>query len=83
MNQFLDIHSNPSAFLNGSAPLQVSGYSHHCNLQGQNCTDEPSPDSFEWYDALHPSEQTERVIAQNFVDVLDGSSQYVTYYESN
>ena len=50
--QFLDIHNNPSAYLNGTAPANVTGYSHHCNLQRQNCTDLPSPDSFEWYAVL-------------------------------
>jgi hypothetical protein len=34
------------------------------------------------YDELHPSEQTDRIIAKNFVDILDGSSKYATYYSS-
>ena len=77
-----DIHSNPSQYLNGTAPLNVTGYVHHCNLSGADCTSEPSPDSFQWYDELHPTEQTERIVAKNFVDVVKGASQYATYWSS-
>jgi hypothetical protein len=28
------------------------------------------------------SEQTDRIIAKNFVDVLGGTSKYATYYSS-
>lgn len=33
-----------------------------------------------WYDALHPSEQTDRVIAANFVEVVKGTSKWATYW---
>ncbi|MCJ1292882.1 hypothetical protein MMC34_004435 [Xylographa carneopallida] len=77
-----DIFTNPTAYLNGSAPANVTGFQHHCSLNGSVCYNfEPdSPDSFLFYDELHPSEQTDRIIAKNFVDVLNGNSSYATYY---
>ncbi len=54
-----DIYNNPSAYLNGTQPPNVSGFEHHCSGEGdvEVCTDEyngTSPDSFLWYDELHP-----------------------------
>jgi phospholipase/lecithinase/hemolysin len=80
--QFADIIANPSEYLNGSAPLNTTGFIHHCNLARANCTSLPSPDSFVWYDELHPSEQTERIVAQNFVDVVKGASKWATYWST-
>jgi hypothetical protein len=73
--QLTDIYNNPSQYLNGSAPLDVTGYAN--NVNGSNNT---SPDSFMWYDELHPSEQTDRVIAREFVDVVKGGSKWATYW---
>jgi hypothetical protein len=53
---------------------------HLCNLQGQNCTVPTSPDSYEWYDPLHPSEQTSRIVAREFSSVIGGKSKYATYW---
>jgi hypothetical protein len=70
-----DIYNNPANYLNGSAPLDVTGYA---NVNG---TGNPTnPDSFMWYDELHPSEQTDRVIAREFVDVVKGKSKWATYW---
>jgi hypothetical protein len=77
-----NIHDNPSAYLNGTAPLNVQGYVNHCNVTGGDCVANSSPDSFMWYDELHPSEQTERVVAQEFVKVVKGVSEYATYWSS-
>jgi len=80
-----DIYDNPTMYLNGSASANVTGFEHHCSLNGSVCVNEyggASPDSFMWYDELHPSEQTDRIIAKNFVDVLAGNSSYATYYSS-
>jgi hypothetical protein len=52
-----DIYDNPTGYLKGSAPANVTGFVHHCNLTGQAWVDEDggkSPDSFLWYDELHP-----------------------------
>jgi phospholipase/lecithinase/hemolysin len=75
-----DIWDNPKEYLNGTAPLNVTGIVNHCNLQGQNCTASPSPDSYLWYDELHPSEQTDRIVAREFVSVLGGSSKWAKYW---
>lgn len=78
--QFTDIYNHPSEYLNGTAPLSVTGFAHHCNLTRGDCVTASSPDSFLWYDELHPSEQTERVVARNFVDVVEGNSTWATYW---
>lgn len=63
----------------------MTGFEHHCSLDGEVCVDESgegSLDSFLWRDELHPSEQVDRVIAREVVRVLGGRSGYATYYES-
>ena len=80
MSQFLDIYNNPKKYLNGTAPANVTGFENHCDMMGMNCVRPQSPDSFLWYDELHPSEQADRIIARNFVDVLKGRSKYASYY---
>ena len=79
---FLDIHDHPGQYLNGTAPLNVTGFINHCNTTGGDCVASTSPDSFLWYDELHPSEQASRVIAKNFVDVIKGTSKWATYWSS-
>jgi phospholipase/lecithinase/hemolysin len=75
-----NIYYKPASYLNGTAPLNVQGVVNECNLQGGNCTASSSPDSFMWFDPLHPSEQTSRVVAREFVNVLNGKSHYGTYW---
>ncbi|EMF10903.1 carbohydrate esterase family 16 protein [Sphaerulina musiva SO2202] len=76
-----DIYHNPTSYLNGTtAPLDVQGYNRHCNATGGNCQTSSSPDSFLWFDALHPSEQTDRVIAREFVEVVKGTSRWASYW---
>ncbi|KAJ9629894.1 hypothetical protein H2203_002278 [Taxawa tesnikishii (nom. ined.)] len=75
-----DIYNNPSEYLNGTQPLDVESYAHKCNTSGADCVLAASPDSFMWYDELHPSEQTERVVARTFVDVVKGTSKWATYW---
>ncbi|KAF2733003.1 hypothetical protein EJ04DRAFT_513545 [Polyplosphaeria fusca] len=75
-----DMWSRPAEYLNGSAEANVKGYVNHCTLQGKNCTKEASPDSFLWYDELHPSEQADRVVAREFVGVMEGGSKWAKYW---
>lgn len=76
-----DIYNNPASYLNGTgAPLNVEGVEHLCDAQGSNCTSTDSPDSFMWYDPLHPSEQTSRIVAREFVGVLGGKSKWASYW---
>ncbi|KAL9079670.1 MAG: hypothetical protein Q9157_001446 [Trypethelium eluteriae] len=77
-----DIYYNPSKYLNGSAPLNVTGYSDVCNANGTVCVESSNPDSYLWYNTLHPSQQTDRIIAQNFVDVVRGNGTWATYWSS-
>jgi len=41
-----------------------------------------SKDSYMWYDELHPSEQTSRIVAKEFVGVLNRESKYAKYYSA-
>ena len=75
-----DIYYNPTQYLNGTAPVNVQGVVKLCDAQGANCTTNASPDSYEWFDPLHPSEQTSRVVAREFVNVVGGKSKYATYW---
>ncbi|KAH7399545.1 GDSL lipase/esterase [Pyrenochaeta sp. MPI-SDFR-AT-0127] len=76
-----DIWQNPSNYLNGSAPLNVTGHSQQCSdVLGLNCTLSDSPDSYMWFDPLHPSEQTSRIVAREFVGVLGGKSKWAEYW---
>lgn len=36
-----------------------------------------------WYDELHPSEQTDRVIAREFLEVIKGKSKWATYWKDS
>ncbi|EKG10232.1 Lipase GDSL [Macrophomina phaseolina MS6] len=71
-----DIYINPAEYLNGTAPLNVTSYINTSDST-LSLTDR---DSYMWYDALHPSEQTDRVIAANFVEVVRGTSKWATYW---
>lgn len=77
-----DVHNNPFNYLNGTAPFDVNGYVNHCNTTGGDCVTNPSPDSFAWYDELHPSEQVDCVIAREFVEVVGGTSTWATYWSN-
>ncbi|KAF2850478.1 carbohydrate esterase family 16 protein [Plenodomus tracheiphilus IPT5] len=81
VNQLMtDIYYHPAQYLNGTAPLVVEGVNRLCDPAGQNCTSSSSPDSYVWYDPLHPSEQTSRVVAREFVKVMGGVSEYAEYW---
>jgi phospholipase/lecithinase/hemolysin len=75
-----DVYANPAEYLNGSLPLNVTGVAKQCDATGTNCTLSTSPDSFMWFDPLHPGEQTSRVVAREFVGVLAGESKWATYW---
>jgi hypothetical protein len=71
-----DIWHNPSAYLNGTVPLNVTGYITGCTAT--TCVSKSAWDSYMWYDVLHPSEQTERIIAREFLGVVNGTSKWGT-----
>ncbi|TFY73760.1 hypothetical protein EWM64_g10252 [Hericium alpestre] len=88
---FNDILDHPSKYLNGSAPLNVTGSAHGCRFDvyestsgvDGNCTDAEGTavDSFAWYDEIHPSEQSDRVVAREIANVISGKgSKWATWY---
>jgi phospholipase/lecithinase/hemolysin len=76
-----DIWNNPSTYLNGTAPLNVTGFVTDC--VESECSSKSSWDSYMWYDELHPSEQTDRVIAREFLNVVGGGSKWATYWSDH
>ncbi|KIW31690.1 uncharacterized protein PV07_03295 [Cladophialophora immunda] len=82
-----DIYNAPANYLNGTGVVKggecVWGYENHCTVDQKTCVKRQNgtnPDGYLWFDELHPSEQTDRIIARNFVQVLNGTSKYATYY---
>jgi hypothetical protein len=73
-----DIYRNPSVYLNGTLPLNVTSSVVQC---GPDCSSEDARDSFMWYDTLHPSEQTDRIIAREFLGVVRGGSKWAKYWK--
>lgn len=87
---FNDIYTYPARYLNGTAPLNVTGPAVACVYSPYESTSEPGVctiangsdrDSFLWYDELHPSEQADRVVARAVTDVIQGKSErWTTFY---
>jgi len=71
---FFDMYNNPADFLNGSQPLNVTGFYGH--IGGHAPGDR---DSYLWWNELHPSEQAQRNVAKQIVATLSGTSKYATY----
>ncbi|KAF5391336.1 hypothetical protein D9757_002048 [Collybiopsis confluens] len=78
---FEDMIAHPTSYLNGTAPLNVTGCVHSCVYQLNESTADTGActivngtdrDSFMWYDELHPSEQTDRNIAKEIAAVIEG-----------
>ncbi|KAH7024937.1 uncharacterized protein B0I36DRAFT_295675 [Microdochium trichocladiopsis] len=78
-----DVYNNPGLYLNGTAARpQSQGSAVQC---GSACTDatvqaQNIRDSYMWYDGLHPTEQTGRVIAREFINVQKGNSKWARYW---
>ncbi|CZT19571.1 related to GDSL lipase/acylhydrolase family protein [Ramularia collo-cygni] len=77
-----DMYEHPEQYLNGTAPVNVTSYAHQCNADRSQCVTSDSPDSFLWYDELHPSEQAGRTFAKTFIDVVMGTSRWATYWSA-
>lgn len=75
-----DIYNNPDEYL--ASPANVTGQYHLCNVNGTDCTSQSDIGltHFLWYDELHPSQTTDEIIAHEFVNVVQGSSKYATYW---
>ncbi|CAH0044984.1 unnamed protein product [Clonostachys solani] len=79
---FEEIYLNPDQYFNGTAPANVTGHCHQCPNATDwrycgvgDCTLEER-DSYMWWDELHPSEQTGRLLAREIVNKLEGRSAY-------
>ncbi|KAF4610247.1 hypothetical protein D9613_010513 [Agrocybe pediades] len=78
---FSDILDRPSVYLNGTAPLNTTGAVKSCVYQLNEPTSDTGDctiaqgsdrDSFVWFDELHPSEQSGRVLAGEVAKVIRG-----------
>ncbi|EPQ56330.1 hypothetical protein GLOTRDRAFT_74924 [Gloeophyllum trabeum ATCC 11539] len=83
---FHDMYTHPSAYLNGTAPLNVTGCVNSCvfppngnvsDASSASCTvaEGSDRDSFLWYDELHPSEQSDRVVAREITAAIQRTSE--------
>jgi phospholipase/lecithinase/hemolysin len=81
VNSFMTyIIENPAGYLD--APWNVTGQYYLCDVAGIPCTSqsEIGLSHFFWYDELHPSQQTDKAIAKEFINVIKGTSKYTTYW---
>ncbi|KAK0185023.1 GDSL lipase/esterase [Armillaria mellea] len=83
---FQDIHDNPAAYLNGTAPFNVTGAVLSCveESSGLQCTtvNGTDRDSYLWYDELHPSEQADRILARQIAQIARGEENKWTTWIS-
>ncbi|KAI0703969.1 hypothetical protein C8Q76DRAFT_823416 [Earliella scabrosa] len=90
---FTDMINRPQLFLNGTAPLNVTGAAHSCVFELNESTSDPGvctdavgtdQDSFLWYsrfDELHPSVQAERVVAKLISDAIHRRTErFITWF---
>ncbi|TKA69618.1 hypothetical protein B0A55_06777 [Friedmanniomyces simplex] len=78
-----DIYADPAGYLDRSILTKASDYEHHCDVAGEHCAyeyDHEHPDSFMWWDELHPSGRVHRVIAREVVQALEGRFRYASYW---
>ncbi|KAJ7083595.1 GDSL lipase/esterase [Mycena belliarum] len=83
---FQDMFDHPARYFNGTAPLNVTGAWDACvsppgggalDCTVANGTDR---DSFLWADELHPSEQSDRIVAREIALTLQGKkSRWATW----
>jgi phospholipase/lecithinase/hemolysin len=72
------MYQKPGPYFNGTEPANVTGSVVTC-VKGGQCVQSASPDSYLWWDELHPSEQASRVLADEFVKLVSGQSQYAIH----
>ncbi|KAI4528635.1 hypothetical protein K525DRAFT_230649 [Schizophyllum commune Loenen D] len=86
---FTEMIANPGSYLNGTAPLNVTAAIRTCDWkENQDPTDTvpctvvngTDRDSYMWQDELHPSEQANRIVAQQIAQVVQGeNNEYTTW----
>ncbi|EYE91353.1 SGNH/GDSL hydrolase family protein [Aspergillus ruber CBS 135680] len=72
-----DVYYNDTNYPNIT---NVTGYTNHCDQKTKQCTRLPNPETFLWFDELHPSEQTDKIIAEQFIQVVKGESKWASYW---
>jgi phospholipase/lecithinase/hemolysin len=81
MNSFMrEVYYNPTPYL--TSPVNVTGQYYLCDVAtGNTCTSSNTTlDHYFWYDELHPSQQVDKAIAKEFINVVKGTSKYATYW---
>jgi hypothetical protein len=75
-----DIYNNPTKYL--ASPVNVTGQYFSCDITGASCSARTSVglSHFMWFDELHPSEPSDKAIALEFVKIINGTSEYATYW---
>ncbi|KAL1727935.1 GDSL lipase/esterase [Schizophyllum commune] len=86
---FNDMIANPEQYLNGTAPVNLTTAIRTCDWQENEDPTDTVPctvvngtdrDSYMWQDELHPSEQADRIVAQQIAEVLQGEdNKYTTW----
>ncbi|KAF9450392.1 carbohydrate esterase family 16 protein [Macrolepiota fuliginosa MF-IS2] len=84
---FTDMHNNPANYFNGTAPFNVTGAVTTCVFQlGDSdesvCTvvNGTDRDSYLWFNELHPSEQSDRHVAREIANIIQGiGSRWVSW----
>jgi phospholipase/lecithinase/hemolysin len=71
------MYHNASDYLN--SPTNVTGYLRHCDAR-HGCENLPSNNNFFWWDELHPTQAIHEGLAGHFIDVVNGTSPYATYW---
>jgi len=80
---FSDMIIHPQLYLNGTAPLNVTGAVRSCVFEVNESTTDTGDctiatgtdiDSFVWFDELHPSVQTDRIVAREVTAAIQRQS---------
>ncbi|KAF8880635.1 GDSL lipase/acylhydrolase [Infundibulicybe gibba] len=87
---FNDMFTHPALYLNGTAPLNVTGSVNACVFVEGDPSASPvctvahgtDKDSFLWFDELHPSEQADRKLAEQIAQVAEGKENRWTTWLS-
>ncbi|KAI0077017.1 carbohydrate esterase family 16 protein [Panus rudis PR-1116 ss-1] len=84
---FTDMIANPGNYLNGTAPLNVTGAAATCVRELNtgavitcNSAQGSDRDSYLWWDEVHPSEQADRVVAREIVASINRKSKWITWF---
>lgn len=75
--QLSDLYYYPSDY---PEIRNVSSFINRCDNESRQCERLPNPEQYMWFDELHPSEQTDRIVAEHFIEVIEGKSRWASYW---